>query len=104
MATILKTDNFINISAIAADVELQDIFKDNQEHKIKRIEFASNTDNDICVVKQGMATGAIITTLNTDTKGVDRIIFDDDGQFMKPMIDFSAGAFVGTHTLVIELA
>jgi len=105
MATRVQTGNFIELTVIAADVEPSDIFTNDQEHKIKRIEFVAGANNDILVVKQGSATGATIVTLATpDVEIVDRVFFDDGGQWMLPYIDFSDCTLTADHKVVIELA
>lgn len=105
MATIVRTQNFITVSGIAADVTPSDIFKDSQEKLIKRIEFKPGAGGDTCVVKQETDTGATITILaGVAAFNVDRVSFGDVGQYMKPYIDFSAGVFSANHSLTIELA
>ena len=108
MATIVRSGNFFEITAIAADLKASEIFQDSGAHvdkKIKRMEFVAGSNNDICVVKFKDASGATITTLaSNDVELVDRVYFDHGGQFINPFIDFSEGVFSPGHKLLIELA
>ena len=104
MATILQTGHFITITAIAADVLPAAIFKGNEDRLVKRIEFVAGAGNDICVIKQKTDAGATIATLATpDVEIIDRVYFEDGGQFMSPMIDISDCTLNAGHKLVIEL-
>jgi len=103
--TIVKSGNFITISAITEDVDHAEIFKDDGLKKIKRFEFQGGANNDLCIIKYGSDGGAIISVLGVaDADEVDRCYFEDGGQYMDIYIDFSAGVFTGTHKLIIELA
>jgi hypothetical protein len=109
MTTIVKTGNFIEITAIDADVPPEDIFGASGAHpegnKVKRIEFVAGSNNDVCVLKQLTDAGATIATLSSpDVELVDRVYFDYGGQYMRPMIDLTDSALNTNHKLVIELA
>jgi len=100
---IVRNQNFIEITGIAADLRPIDIFKDDFDHRIKRIEL-KGLAYDICVIKHDTDAGPTITTLSCAAALVDRVYFDKGGQFLKPMIDFSECTFAGAHKLIIELA
>lgn len=104
MATILQTDNFIDITAIAADLSSEDIFRDNQEHKIRSIMFIAGANNDKCVIKNGGESSATITVLATPDVELPAIrYFDNSGQYMRPFVDFGDGVFSAGHKLIIEV-
>lgn len=104
MATILRSSNFISITGVAADVTPADIFKDDHDHKVKRIEFKGGSDDDKCVVKNKTDAGATITILSVGDANVpDRCYFGEEGQYMEPYIDLSASTLSANHAIVIEL-
>ena len=105
MATILQSGNFFNITVIAADVTPQDIFKDLGDRLVKRIEFLPGAANDKCVIKHVDENGAVIANLiSASGSEAARVYFHEEGQFMKPFIDFSACVLTATHMLIIEIA
>ena len=103
MATVTRTGNFVNISAIAADVSMQDIFQTANDVKVKRMEFIVGSANDVIVIKNGSDSSAEICRLGSASAAeADRIYFQG-GQLMKPFIDFSACTLNAGHKLIIEL-
>lgn len=107
MATILKTENFIEITSITADVESKDILGSDDAHKytkVRSLTFLAGLDNDKCVIKNGSAASATITVLATPDVELPAIrYFDNSGQFMKLFIDFSEGTFNAGHKLIVEI-
>ncbi len=65
----------------------------------------AGSNNDKCVIKHTDENGATISTLaSNDVEMVDRVYFDNGGQFMQPFVDFSEGVFSAGHKLLIEVA
>ncbi len=108
MATIVRSGNFFEITSIGADLTAKEIFRKDgaiQEVKVKRMEFVCGSNNDVCVIKQASGSGATIATLSSaDVEVVDRVYFDDDGQWMIPFVDFGDCTLNVGHKLVIEVA
>lgn len=105
MTAILKTQNFITITTVTADVPPGDIFKNGDDHKVKRIEFKGGADDDICVIKNKTDAGATISNMSVGDANVpDRVYFEDGGQFMQPFIDLSASTLSANHVIIIEIA
>ncbi|MBF0119983.1 MAG: hypothetical protein HQK79_14205 [Desulfobacterales bacterium] len=103
--TITRTDQFITITGIDADVLPGTLSRgSDQSLKIKRIEFVAGNANDKIVIKQGTDTGATICQLgSSQASEPDRIDFGD-GCRCKPYIDLSDCTLNNNHKLNIELA
>ena len=108
MATVLKTENFIEISSIAADLEAKTILGTDDAHKytkIRSITFLPGADNDKCVIKNGSAASAMVTVLASPDVELPAIrYFDDGGQWIKPFVDFSECTLNAGHMLIFELS
>ena len=103
--TVLKSDNFINVSTITEDAEWYTILNHttNKVNKFKRIEFIGGADNDILVVRQNDGSGAEICRLGTpDVERPDRIYFFG-GQYLTPFIDFGDCTLNAGHKVIFEL-
>lgn len=115
---VVRKDNFFSLTGVAEDWTPEQIFGyagPTGEIKISRIELRGGTGGkggavDRVVIKQGGASGPIITTLATPSpEVVDRVYFgvgedDEEGQYMKPFIDYSESHFNTGHVLVFEVA
>ena len=103
MATILRTGNFVNISAIAADVSMQDILQTANDVKVRRMEFIPGSANDVIVIKSGSDAAAVICKLGSASAAEPDRAYFGDGQLMRPFIDFSDCTLNTNHKLIIEL-
>jgi len=109
---VIHDGNFFSISGMSKDYTSEQIFKTNMmvDIKIKRIELKGGTGGkygttDKIVIKNGDASGPVITVLATPNPAtIDRVYFKDGGQFMRPFIDFSEGYFNIGHKVVFEVA
>lgn len=110
---VAQGGNFFSLSGITDDWDTQRIFgmSHNNPIKIKSIELRGGTGGkgagttDRVVIKEEDENGPRITTLATpNPEKIDRVPFKEDGQYMRPFIDFSEGIFNTGHLLIFELA
>jgi hypothetical protein len=107
VATIVKSENFISITAIAADVTQEQIFNNNGRAEwIRRITFIPAGDADVCEIQYGDANGAILCKLFSGDAGLPAVaeFGGERGAPMKIFIDFDGGTYTENHILLIELA
>jgi len=104
---VLKTENFIEITGIAADIGVKEILGADDAHKwtkIRSITFIAGANDDKCVIKNGDENSATITVLSTPDVELPAIrYFDNSGQFIKPFVDFSLCTLNVGHKLLIEI-
>ena len=105
---IVKSEKFISITGIAADVTTEQIFNNNGEaEEVKRITFIPAGDTDVCEIQYGDANGAVICKLFSGDAGLPAVAEfggGRSGQPMKPFIDYDGGSYTSNHVLLIELA
>ena len=105
MATFVRSANFFEVSAIAADVNAWEIFRHKTPAimKVKRIEFIAGANANIMVIKQTNGSGPEITRLGCpDASQPDRCYFEG-GQYMEPFIDFGDCTLAAGHKVIFEL-
>ena len=105
MATFVRSGNFFEVSAIAADVNSWEIFRHKTPSivKVKRIEFIVGNANDVLVVKQTNESGAIICKLGSSAAAESDRCYFYGGQYMEPFIDFSDCTLNAGHKVIFEL-
>jgi len=107
-AIIVRDGNFFELTAITGAVDAFEIFQTSNAYsegiKVKRIEFQAGSNNDSIVIREAATDGATIATLaSADVEVVDRVYFEDGGQFMKPHVDFADSTLNAGHKLIFEI-
>ncbi len=105
MATILRSGNFFDVSAIAADVNSWEIFRHKTPAivKIKRIEFIAGAIGDFIVIKEASASGPEICRLGSAIVAEPDRCYFEGGQYMQPFIDFGDCTLNAGHKVIFEL-
>ncbi len=105
MATFVRSGNFVEVTAIGADVTAAQIFIHTAPPivKLKRIEFIVGNANDVLVVKEGGETGPEITRLGSAAAAESDRCYFENGQYMQPFIDFGECTLNVGHKVIFEL-
>jgi len=103
---IIRSGNTVEISGITADWKWSDTFNEKQFEtgvNINFVQFNPNAATDVCVIKEGSDVGPIIfkAVSGPDSTVPSRAYFY--GVKRRPVLDFSAGTFNASASLIIDL-
>lgn len=99
--TLLSDGNFINISAIDSDWKWSDALASSKDFmKLQYVLFLPGQASEKLVLKNGSDGGPVFLQW-TASSDADQQFFEFHGMPCQPVLDYSAGTYANSNTMVI---